>query len=78
MYFGNFFVIRGSHNWWDGWVLCLSFFNTESIKVNNAIKYSTSHESHKVVMHPAEPYSTREATERLVKITDSTYAKADL
>ena len=30
-----------------------------------------------VAMHTAEPVSTREATERLVKILDITYAKAD-
>ena len=29
-------------------------------------------------MHTAEPVSTREATERLVKILDITYAKAEL
>ena len=29
-------------------------------------------------MHTAEPTSTREATERIVKILDSYYAKADL
>ena len=31
-----------------------------------------------VLMHTAETVSTREATERLVKILNSTYAKADL
>ena len=31
-----------------------------------------------VVMHNAEPYSTREATEILIKILDSTYANAAL
>ena len=29
-------------------------------------------------MHTAEPNSTREATERMVKILEITYAKADL
>ena len=32
----------------------------------------------KVVMQTAEPASIREATERLIKIIDSTYAKVDL
>ena len=31
-----------------------------------------------VVMHTLEPSSTREATERMVKILDINYAKADL
>ena len=38
----------------------------------------TSHDMRKVVMQTSEPVSTREATERLVKILDSTYAKDDL
>ena len=33
---------------------------------------------HEVVTQTAEPYSTREATDRLVKILESNYAKADL
>ena len=33
---------------------------------------------HKVVMQTSDPDSTREATERLVKILDIDYAKADL
>ena len=33
---------------------------------------------HEVVMKTAEPVSTREATERLLKALNSTYAKADL
>ena len=32
----------------------------------------------KVVMHTAEPDPTRESTERMVKIIDITYVKADL
>ena len=36
------------------------------------------HEMRKVVMQTAEPDSTREATDRLVKILHSTYAKAYL
>ena len=31
-----------------------------------------------VVMQTVEPASTKESTERLVKILDSTYAKADV
>ena len=38
----------------------------------------TKREMRKVVMHTAEPASTREATERMVKNIDSTYVKADL
>ena len=38
----------------------------------------TSHDMHEVVMQTAEPVSTRDATERLVKILDITYVKADL
>ena len=38
----------------------------------------TKREMCKVVMQTAEPASTREATERMVKIFDSIYAKADL
>ena len=38
----------------------------------------TSSKICKVVMQTAEPVSTREATERLVKILDSIYANADL
>ena len=40
--------------------------------------YITKREMHEVVMQTAEPDSTREATERIMKILDSTYAKADL
>ena len=40
--------------------------------------YVTSREMRKVVIQTAEPASTREATERLVKILASNYAKADL
>ena len=39
---------------------------------------SSKREMREVVMHTAKPASTREATERLVKITDITYAKVDL
>ena len=38
----------------------------------------TSSEMCEVVMKTSEPFSTREATDRLVKIIDSTYVKADL
>ena len=38
----------------------------------------TSCEMCEVVIQTAEPYSTREATDILVEILDSTYAKADL
>ena len=38
----------------------------------------TKCEMHKVVMQTAEPSSAREATERMVKTLDSTYAKACL
>ena len=38
----------------------------------------TSHEMCKVLIQTAEPVSTIEATERLVKIFDSTYEKSDL
>ena len=38
----------------------------------------TSHEMREVVMQTAEPVSTREGTERMVKILDSTYARVDL
>ena len=37
-----------------------------------------SNEMRKVLIQTAEPVSTREATERLVKILDSNYEKADL
>ena len=37
-----------------------------------------SHDMREVVMNTAKPVSTREATERLVKILYSTYAKAYL
>ena len=38
----------------------------------------TQRDMQEVVMNTEEPYSTREATKRFVKILDSTYAKADL
>ena len=38
----------------------------------------TKREMREVVMQTAEPYSTRESPERMVKILDSTYEKADL
>ena len=38
----------------------------------------TKHKIREVVMQTAEPASTREATELMVKILDSTYVKADL
>ena len=38
----------------------------------------TKREMHKVVMQTAEPASTRETTERIVKILDITYTMADL
>ena len=38
----------------------------------------TSSEMCEVEMQTAEPVSTRETTEMLVRILDSTYAKADL
>ena len=38
----------------------------------------TSQVMHKMSMQTVEPVSTREATERLVKILDSTYVKLDL
>ena len=38
----------------------------------------TKREMSEVVMKTAEPASTREATERMVKILDITYKKADL
>ena len=38
----------------------------------------TKREMRKVVMNTAEPDSTREATDRMVKILDNTYEKADL
>ena len=41
-------------------------------------KYLTSHDMRKLVMQTSEPVSTREATEMLVKILNSTYAKAEL
>ena len=40
--------------------------------------YLNKSEMHEVVTQTAEPYSTREATDRLVKILESNYAKADL
>ena len=40
--------------------------------------YLTSPDMRKVVMQTAEPSSTREGTERLIKILDNTYAKLDL
>ena len=40
--------------------------------------YLNKRKMREVVTHTAEPDSTREATERLVKIPDSTYSKADL
>ena len=40
--------------------------------------YLTSLDMHKMEMQTAEPFSTKEFTERLVKILGSTYAKADL
>ena len=40
--------------------------------------YITKNNMHKVFMQTVEPASTREATEKMVKILDSTYAKADL
>ena len=41
-------------------------------------KYLTGQEIHKVVMQTAETNPTREATEILAEIFDSTYAKSDL
>ena len=38
----------------------------------------TSREMREVVMHTAEPFSTREATEALLKILGSAYAKENL
>ena len=38
-------------------------------------KYLRSCEMSEVIMHTAEKVSTREATERSVKVLDSTYAK---
>ena len=38
----------------------------------------TSHEMSEVAIQTAKPVSTREDTERLVKLIDCTYAKADL
>ena len=38
----------------------------------------TKRKMREVVMQTAEPASTREATERMVKILDIAYAKADL
>ena len=38
----------------------------------------TSRDMRMVVMKTTEPYFTREATEILLKILDSTYAKADI
>ena len=38
----------------------------------------TKREMREVVMQTAEPASTREDTERMVKTLDSTYAKSDL
>ena len=40
--------------------------------------YLTSRDMREVVMHTEKLYSTREATEILVQILDSTYVKADL
>ena len=40
--------------------------------------YLTSSEMCKVVMQAAEPVSTREATDSMVNIIDSTYAKSEL
>ena len=37
----------------------------------------TSHEMREVDMQTAEPASTREATERLVRILDSTYSRSN-
>ena len=41
-------------------------------------EYIDSSEMRKVVMQTVEPVPTREATTRLVKILDSTYARSDL
>ena len=41
-------------------------------------KYLTSHDMRKLVMQTSEPVSTREATERLVKILENIYANANL
>ena len=38
----------------------------------------TKRKMRKVLMHTTEPASTREATERILKILDSTYSKVDL
>ena len=38
----------------------------------------TSHEMRKLLMQNAESVSTREATERSLKIIDNTYTKSDL
>ena len=38
----------------------------------------TSHDMHAVVIHTAETNSTIETTDRLIKILDSTYSKAEL
>ena len=38
----------------------------------------TKRKMREVVMHNVEPASTREATERTMKIIDSTYVQADL
>ena len=39
---------------------------------------SNKRDMREVVIHNAEPASKRETTERVVKVLDSTYAKADL
>ena len=38
----------------------------------------TKHETQEVVMNTSEPYFTREATDKVVKILASTYKKADI
>ena len=40
--------------------------------------YVTSSEMYEMLIQTSEPVSIREYTDRLVKILDSTYAKADL
>ena len=41
-------------------------------------KDPTSRDMQEVSIHTAEPFSTRESTERLVKILNSSYLKSDL
>ena len=58
---------------WDGITVPI-----KEIRDHIGQTYLTSCDMRKLLMQTAEPFSTREDTERLVKILDSSYVKEDL